>query len=46
MAEKPSIKIVLTPEQQQQIKQQTGKEINRLKLEPIEERLAPAIASN
>jgi hypothetical protein len=46
MAEKPDIKINLTPEQQQQIQKATGKEIKRLKIEPLEDRLSPRLASN
>lgn len=47
MAEKPSIKITLTPEQQAQIQKATGKAApTQLKLEPLEERSAPRISSN
>jgi hypothetical protein len=33
----------LTPEQKAQIKRETGQEISRLKLEPLEARLAPGM---
>jgi hypothetical protein len=46
MAEKPNVKISLTPEQQQQIQQATGKEIKKLKIELLEDRLPPQLASN
>jgi hypothetical protein len=46
MAEKPDIKIRLTPEQQAQIKQTTGKKVRSLKLEPLESRLAPRLSAN
>jgi hypothetical protein len=46
MADKPTVKIILTPEQQEQIKQATGKQIATLKLEVLEQRLAPGIALN
>jgi len=37
----PAIQIALTPEQQAQIQQATGKQVSSLKLEPLEERLLP-----
>jgi hypothetical protein len=46
MAEKPTVKIALTPEQQEQIRRQSGKEIATLRLEPLETRLAPRIVLN
>jgi hypothetical protein len=48
MAEKASIKITLTPEQQQEIQQAIGKQVSTLvlKLEPLEERFTPRIALN
>jgi hypothetical protein len=46
MADKPTLKITLTPEQQEQIKRETGKEITTLKLEALETRLAPGISIN
>jgi hypothetical protein len=38
---KPTIQIPLTPAQQEQIRKATGKQVASLKLEPIENRLAP-----
>jgi hypothetical protein len=46
MADRPPLKITLTPEQQAQIKQTTGQEVKRLKLEPLESRLAPKLSAN
>jgi hypothetical protein len=46
MAEKPTIKLALTNEQKEQIRQATGKEVRTLKLEALETRLAPKIAIN
>jgi hypothetical protein len=46
MTGKPTTKITLTPEQKEQIRQTTGKEVTALKLQPLEERLAPAITAN
>jgi hypothetical protein len=43
MAEKPNVKISLTPERQQQIQQATGKKVKKLKIELLESRLPPAI---
>jgi hypothetical protein len=43
MADKPALKLTLTPEQREQIRKQTGKEVTRLKLEPLEGRLAPGM---
>ena len=42
-ARKPAIKINLTPEQKEQIKQATGLEMSQLELSPeeLEERVAP-----
>jgi hypothetical protein len=40
------IKITLTAEQKEQIKQATGKEIATLKLEALEARLAPMMQHN
>jgi hypothetical protein len=42
--QKPAIKIALTPEQQEQIKQATGKDVPSIELRPedLEERVAPA----
>ena len=41
MAEKPGVKIVLTPEQQEQVRKATGKQIRSVKLEWLEARLTP-----
>jgi hypothetical protein len=48
MAKKPSVKIVLTPEQQAQVQAATGKPVQALtlKLEELETRLAPGITFN
>jgi len=46
MAEKPTVTIALTPEQKEQIRKQSGKEVTTLKLEPLETRLAPRIIVN
>jgi hypothetical protein len=46
VAEKPTVTIELTPEQQEQIRKQSGKEIATLKLEALEARLAPRIVLN
>jgi hypothetical protein len=46
MADKPEINIVLTPEQTEQIRKQTGKQVQTLKLEALEERLAPGVDLN
>jgi hypothetical protein len=46
MADEPTIKIVLTPEQTEQIRKATGKEIRTLKLEVLEARLAPGRSIN
>jgi hypothetical protein len=43
---KPTIQIALTPEQQAQIQQATGKQVVSLKLEALEERLAPGLGTN
>jgi len=43
---KPTIQITLTPEQKEQIQRTTGKEVTTLKLQPLEERFAPALMSN
>jgi hypothetical protein len=44
--EQPAIQIALTPEQQAQIQQATGKQVFSLRLEALEERLAPGLNSN
>lgn len=43
---KPTIKIELTPEQKEHVKQATGKDAaaRKLTLEPLEERIAPGWA--
>jgi hypothetical protein len=46
MTSKPGIRITLTPEQQAQIQQATGKAVTTLKLQPLEERLAPSLSTN
>jgi hypothetical protein len=48
MNTKSTIKIELTPEQKEQIRQLTGKQVPAVKLalEEIEERVAPAITAN
>ena len=46
MAEKPDVKISLTPEQQQQIRKATGKEIKKLTIEPLEDRIATRLVAN
>jgi hypothetical protein len=46
MKETSSVKIALTPEQQAQIREATGKEVATLKLQPLEGRLAPGIRYN
>jgi hypothetical protein len=43
MGEKPMVKLTLTPEQQTQIRDATGKEVATLKLEALEARLAPGM---
>jgi hypothetical protein len=42
---KPTIKIELTPEQKEQIRQATGLEVSAMELEPeaLEERVAPTL---
>jgi hypothetical protein len=44
--EQPAIEIVLTPEQQAQIRQTSGKEVRSLKLTPLEDRLSPSLTNN
>jgi len=46
MAEKPDVTISLTPEQQQQVRKATGKEIKKLTIEPLEDRIATKLAAN
>jgi hypothetical protein len=48
MTEKPSIKITLTPEQKEQLKQETGKNVTgvKLNLQDLEARVAPGIVLN
>jgi hypothetical protein len=48
MTERPSIKITLTPEQKEQLKQETGKDVTRVKLslEELEARVAPKLTTN
>ena len=48
MTEKPSIKITLTPEQKEQVKDQTGKDVTgvKLNLEELEARVPPGIVLN
>jgi hypothetical protein len=41
MKEQPTVKIPLTKEQQEQIRQATGREVATLKLQPLEGRLVP-----
>ena len=41
MADKQTVKLTLTPEQREQLKQATGKEVLRLRLDALEARLAP-----
>jgi hypothetical protein len=41
-APQPAVQITLTPEQQAQIREQTGKKVQTLKLEGLETRLAPS----
>jgi hypothetical protein len=43
---KSTIQISLTPTQQAQIQQATGKAVTSLKLEALEERLAPGMDPN
>jgi hypothetical protein len=43
---KPTIQIRLTPEQKEQVRRATGKEVTTLKLQPLEDRFAPALMSN
>ena len=47
-ANKPTVKIQLTPEQQEQIKRVMGKEISEVELAPaeLEERVAPSLSTN
>jgi hypothetical protein len=45
MSGKP-IKITPTPEQKEQIRQATGKEVTALKIEELEQRLAPVLLTN
>ena len=46
--EKKALKVELTPEQQEQLRKATGREVPavKLRLEPLELREVPAIASN
>jgi len=44
--EQPAIQIALTPEQQEQVRQATGKAVTSLKLEALEQRLAPQLCQN
>jgi hypothetical protein len=48
MTEKPSIKITLTPEQKEQLKKETGKDVTgvKLNLKELEARVAPGIVLN
>ena len=46
MAEKPDVKISLTPEQQQQIRKTTGKAIKKLTIEPLADRIATRLSAN
>lgn len=46
MAEQPILKIRLTPEQQAQLEQATGKTLTTLKLEALEARLAPGLRND
>jgi hypothetical protein len=46
VAEKIVVKMTLTPEQQAQIRQVTGKQVLTLRLLPLEERLAPGMQFN
>jgi hypothetical protein len=43
---KPTIQIRLTPEQREQVRQATGKAVTSLKLEALEQRLAPGLDPN
>jgi hypothetical protein len=43
---RPTIRIRLTPEQKEQFRQATGKEVTSLRLEPLEDRLAPGLDPN
>jgi hypothetical protein len=46
--EKKTLKLELTPEQRQRLKQETGKEVHavKLNLEQLETRMAPRITQN
>jgi hypothetical protein len=46
--EKKALELELTPEQREQLKKVTGKDVPavKLSLEPLEERMAPRIALN
>jgi hypothetical protein len=48
MKQPPTIQIDLTPEQKEQLRKLTGKEVPRLKLnlEQLEARVAPKLAGN
>jgi hypothetical protein len=48
MADRPTLKITLTPEQQAQIQQATGQPVAtlQLQLDPVEPRLAPGYILN
>jgi hypothetical protein len=46
MADKPVVKITLTVEQQQQLRQATGRQVRSLKLDTLEARLSPGVQFN
>jgi hypothetical protein len=46
MEKQPTIQLSLTAKQQAQLKQATGKAVQTLKLQPLEQRLAPGITFN
>jgi hypothetical protein len=43
---RPTVQIALPPEQKEQVRQTTGKEVTTLRLQPLEERLAPALMND
>jgi hypothetical protein len=44
--EKQTVQITLTPRQQEELRQATGKQVQSLKLEALEVRLSPGISAN
>jgi hypothetical protein len=46
MSPKPTLQIILTPQQQEQLQKATGKPITSLKLQALEERVSPSLCNN